>query len=159
MDDAAHNGRLQTPEDGGTERLFMTFAPARECLWEEIERLLEDTPRTREELTVSAEECSAFGPGVFVYADCGRDVAYKRVLTRDGKKFFYLLSMDIPDFVRRLKKIVSSWGPVMVNPRILDGLCYRVSVCRRGEPPLEYRGRNRFPKNYEEFRSLLGALE
>lgn len=132
-------------------------APAQKCSEEGIKKILAEAPQKREDMIVSLGEYSAFGFGTRVYIDYGKDIAYKRV-NSPADDSYYLLSIDIPDFVRRLKEIVSSWEHEMVNHRILDGMCYHVSIQKKGEDAIEYRGQNKFPENYREFRALLRSL-
>ena len=132
-------------------------APAQKCSAEEIKKILAEAPQKRENMTVSLGEYSAFGFGTRVYIDYGKDIAYKRVDSRTDDSY-YLLSMDIPDFVRRLEEIVSSWEHEMDDYGILDGMCYHVSIQKEGADAVEYRGQNKFPENYREFRALLRSL-
>ncbi len=143
---------------GGEKSRFQVSAPARKCSQEEIDRILADAPQKREDMTVSLGEYAAFGYGIRVFIDYGKDIAYKRVNSENGVSYS-LLSMDIPNFVRRLKEIVSSWEHEMVDHRILDGMCYHVSIQKKGEDAIEYRGQNKFPENYREFSVLLRALD
>lgn len=136
---------------------FQVKAPARKYSREEIKKVLAEAPQKREDLTISLGEYSAFGVGIRVYIDYGKDIAYKRVSSHTEDSY-YLLSMDIPEFVRRLKAIVSSWEHEMVDERILDGLVYHVTFYKNGEKETEYRGQNKFPENYREFRALLRSL-
>lgn len=131
---------------------------ARKCSREEIGKLLADTPRKREDMTVSLGEYSAFGSGVRVFIDCGKDIAYRRVSSR-GDDSYYLLSIDIPKFVQRLSEITASWEHEMVDESILDGICYHVTVSKDGETTDEYQGQNKFPDNYLEFKALLRSLD
>ena len=132
-------------------------APAGLRTEEEIKKMIKDAPQKREDLTISLGEYSAFGFGIRVYIDYGKDIAYKRV-SSPTEDSYYILSMDIPEFVRRLKEIVSSWEHEMVDERILDGLEYHVTFYKNGEKETEYRGQNKFPENYREFRALLRSL-
>lgn len=133
-------------------------APAWLRTEQEIKKMIKDAPEKREDMTVSLGEYSAFGYGIRVYIDYGKDIAYKRVDSGNGVSYS-LLSIDIPDFVGRLKEIVSSWEHEMADERILDGMEYHVTFYKNGEKETEYRGRNQFPDNYRDFKALLRSTD
>lgn len=141
-------------EDGAEEQYV---CPPWLLMEKKIQKLLDDTPRKREDLTVSLGEFSPFGPGIRVFIDYGRDIAYKRVSERDKEDTYTMLTEDIPSLVGRIRAIVSSWEHKMINENVFDGLHYHVTFCKDGVKET-YRGENRFPANYREFRNLLYSL-
>lgn len=68
----------------------------------------------------------------------------------NGKK----INLEIAPFANRLLSIVSSWQERMINPMILDGIQYSVTIEKNGKTK-SYEGRNKFPDNYREFMMLL----
>lgn len=130
--------------------------------WEREERkiqeMIAEAPQQREDLTISLGGYSAFGSGVRIYIDYGKDIAYKREDSKHGVTVS-LLSANIPALVDRVREIVSSWEHEMVNENILDGMSYHVVFYKNGKKETEYQGRNKFPNNFADFIALLWSSD
>ena len=68
------------------------------------------------------------------------------------------IALDVDLFANRLLKIVSSWENKMINNFILDGISYSVTIDNNGVET-KYEGKNKFPKNFQEFTELLEDYE
>ena len=78
----------------------------------------------------------------------------RKEATLNSKK----ISLDVDGFARKLLPIVSSWEHKMINNFILDGLSYSVTIIDNGKES-KYEGKNKFPKNFNEFTGLLEDYE
>lgn len=66
--------------------------------------------------------------------------------------------VDCENFLRRLFCIITPWEKKLVNLSVLDGESYSVKITE-GDNATEYLGRNKFPKNYREFKELINEVK
>lgn len=64
---------------------------------------------------------------------------------------------DVSNFVLRLLSIIRSWPENLLNPAVVGGESYTVSI-REGEKEKRYVGVNEFPENYHEFKKLISEV-
>lgn len=64
------------------------------------------------------------------------------------------ISMDINEFNKRLLSITKDWQPYLINPMILDGLHFELTIENDGIEK-KYVCQNKYPKNFDEFNELL----
>ena len=67
-------------------------------------------------------------------------------------------SIDTMSFLTKLQTIIAPWQYEMVNDGVIDGESYTIEL-RLPKKLRRYIGRNRFPLNYGDFKSLLSEVE
>lgn len=66
--------------------------------------------------------------------------------------------VNCQDFIERLLYIVELWEPKMINPSIIDGVHYKVSI-KEDDKIFKFEGKNSFPDNFDKFINLIKELE
>ena len=83
------------------------------------------------------------------------------IFADDEEKGVYLndklVEVDAKYFVGRVAVITSSWDEKMIDNSKVDGISYKVKLVK-GEREKVFEGKNMFPKNYDEFDSLIGEV-
>ena len=64
---------------------------------------------------------------------------------------------DVEEFVGKMSILTSSWAPRYENPRIIDGEEYAIKFIS-GDREWAYSGKNKFPINYDEFKTLIDKV-
>lgn len=67
--------------------------------------------------------------------------------------------LDIDNFSRKILRIISSWEEKMINKKTLDGISYFVYVQMDDGKKYKYDGKNKFPKNFDEFIKALSETK